>query len=94
MALLNVRLDAEDARRVAELKRAGVQLSGVVRRAIRSEHQRRIGNRHGGEHAAEVMAEIYAACPDPKDTPRRSYDVHDSKQARSAIMKKLRARRR
>ena len=92
-SLLNVRLDAEDAHRVADLKRAGVQLSSLVRQAIRSEHRRRIGNQQGRRRAAEVMAEIYAASPDPAAVSKRSYDVHDSEQASRAITKKLRTRR-
>jgi len=91
---LNVRLDAEDAHRVADLKRAGVQLSNLVRQAIRSEHRRRIGNQQRRRRAAVIMAEIYAACPDPTGLSKRSYDVHDSEQARRAIAKKLRSRRR
>jgi hypothetical protein len=92
-SLLNVRLDAEDSRRADDLKRAGVQLSTLVRQAIRSEHQRRIGGRHARRRAAQVMAEIYAASPDPPGLSKRSYDVHDSEQARRAIRKKLRVRR-
>ncbi len=90
MALLSVRLAAKDARRVSDLERAGVHLSRVVREAIRSEHARLLGNKKGRRRAAEVMREIYAAAPDPENLPKRRYDVHDSRQAKRAIVKKLR----
>jgi predicted nucleic acid-binding protein len=39
--LLNVRLSPDDARRAAELREEGVQISDVVREAIRAEYLRR-----------------------------------------------------
>ena len=35
MSLLNVRLSPDDARRAAELRKAGIQISDIVRQAIR-----------------------------------------------------------
>jgi hypothetical protein len=90
MTLLNVRLDAEDARRASALKRAGVQLSRIVREAIRAEHDRRLGSERTGRAARDIMAQIYADCPDPPDLPARSYEVSDRKAAKRAIVRKLR----
>jgi len=89
MKLLNVRLDADDARLVSQLRQAGVEISGIVREAIRAEHGRRVGRR-GRPRPAEVMAAIYAAHPDPPGLPRRRYDMRDRRAARRAIVRKLR----
>lgn len=94
MAVLNVRLSAEDERRAKALKRAGVQLSNIVREAIRAEHERRLGRRSERESAREVMAKIYAAHPDPPDSPARPYAMDDRRAARQAILAKLRKGRR
>jgi hypothetical protein len=93
MKLLNVRLDAEDARRAEALKRAGVPLSRIVREAIRAEHERRLGASVRGRRASEIMAEIYAAFPDPAGLPARSLDTRNRSQVRRAIVGKLRDRR-
>lgn len=89
MKLLNVRLDADDTRLVSQLRQAGVEISRVVREAIRAEHGRRVGRR-GRPRPAEVMAAIYAAHPDPPGLPRRRYDMRDRRAARRAIVRKLR----
>lgn len=94
MALLNVRLDAEDERRAKALKRAGVQLSRIVREAIRAEHQRRLGGGTARGAASAVMANIYAAYPDPPGVRSRRYATDDREAARRAILRKLRKRRR
>lgn len=94
MAVLNVRLSADDERRAKALKRAGVQLSNIVREAIRAEHERRLGRRSARESAREVMATIYAAHPDPPGLPARRYAVEDRRAARQAIVAKLRKDRR
>jgi hypothetical protein len=93
MPLLNVRLDAEDARRVAELRQAGVQISGLLRRAIRAEHEERVGKRTGGRAAAELLARIYAELPDTPDVRPRGYDLRDRRAVRAAVEKRARARR-
>jgi hypothetical protein len=85
MALLNVRLDAEDARKVAELRRAGVQISTLVRQAIRAEHEQRVGKRAGGRTAAALVARIYADLPDTPDVVPRGFDLRDRRRVRAAI---------
>lgn len=93
MALVNVRLEAEDARRVAELRRAGVQISGIVRQAIRDEHARRVGKRAGGRAAAALLARIYADHPDTPDVRPRGFDLRDRRAVRAAVEKRERRRR-
>ena len=93
MRLLNVRLSAEDARRVAELRKTGVQISRIVRDVIRVEHDRRVRQRRARRRTDEILAEIYAAHPDPPGTLWRTFDLRDRKAARQAILRKLRRRR-
>ena len=93
MKLLNVRLGEDDARKVARLRQAGVQISRVVREAIRAEHDRRIGRRETPRHPAEIMAEIYAAYPDPPGLPARRVDLRDRRAVRRAVLARMRRRR-
>lgn len=93
MPLLNVRLSADDAQRAAELRKTGVQISRLVREAIRVEHDRRVQRRRAQQGTAQMLAEIYAAYPDPPPAPRRAYDLRDRTAAREAILRKLRRRR-
>lgn len=86
MKLLNVRLDDEDARKVARLRQAGVQLSRVVREAIRTAYDRQIGERSRRRDPAEIMAEIYAAYPDPPGLPPRRLDLRDRRAVRRAVV--------
>jgi post-segregation antitoxin (ccd killing protein) len=89
MKLLNVRLDEDDARRAAELRGAGVQISRIVRDAIRAEHDQRIGERRERRRASDVMARIYAEHPDPPGVPRRRLDLRDRRAVRRAIAARL-----
>jgi Arc/MetJ-type ribon-helix-helix transcriptional regulator len=93
MALVNVRLDEEDARRVAELRRAGIQISGVVRQAIRDAHARRVGERAGGRAAMALLARIYADHPDTPGVRRRGFDLRDRQAVRAAVQKRARGKR-
>jgi hypothetical protein len=93
MALVNVRLDAEDARRVAELRRAGVQISSIVREAIRAQHEQQVVKRAGGRAAAALLARIYADLPDTPDVRAREYDLRDRRAVRAAVAKRARTRR-
>ena len=93
MPLLNVRLTTDDARRAAELRKTGVQISQIVRDVIRAEHDRRVGGRRARGRTDEILAEIYAAHPDPPGAPRRAFDLRERKAARREILRKLRRRR-
>jgi hypothetical protein len=54
MALLNVRLDEEDARTAAALRRAGVPISTIVRDAIRTEYAKRIARPKALRRASQI----------------------------------------
>ncbi|HMH50016.1 MAG TPA: hypothetical protein VK548_07265 [Candidatus Acidoferrum sp.] len=92
--LLNVRLSPDDARRAVELRKTGVKISRIVREAIRAEHDRRVKRSRARQATADILADIYAAHPDPPRMPRRAFDLRDRKAAREAILGKLHRRRR
>jgi hypothetical protein len=94
MPLLNVRLSAEDARRAAELREDGIQISNVVREAIRAEYLRRRRGAPGHRRPSLIVKSILEALPDPVDTPRRAIDPVDRHAVRRHIAAKLRAGRR
>lgn len=93
MKLLNVRLDSADARLAADLRKAGVQISRLVRDAIRAEHDQRIGKRRRRPRARDVMARIYAEHPNPPGLPRQRLDLRDRRAVRRTIAKRLGRRR-
>ena len=66
MKLLNVRLGPDDSRIVAKLRKEGVQISRIVREAIRSAYTARqtVGGKR--RRPSDIMAEIYAEYPDPR----------------------------
>jgi hypothetical protein len=90
--LLNVRLSPDDARRAAELREEGVQISDVVREAIRAEYLRRRPGRPGNRRPSLIVKEILAALPDPAEAPR-AVDPSDRHAVRRHIAAKLRGRR-
>jgi hypothetical protein len=92
MKLLNVRLDAADARCAEELRRAGVQISRLVRDAIRSEYAQRLGVRGKRRGPRDIMSQIYAEHPDPPRQPRRRLDLTDRHALRRAIRRRTRRR--
>ena len=93
MKLLNVRLGPEDARLAAELRKHGVELSSVVREAIRTAYSARARKGKGRRRASEIMAEIYAQIPDPPGLALPRYDLRDRRRVRRAITARLRRRR-
>jgi hypothetical protein len=86
--LINVRLEAEDAGKVRALKERGVELSAIVRKAIRSEYSRRVVS-PAHTDAAQVLREIYATYP-AAPAPRRTFDVHDRRSFAAAIGRHVR----
>jgi lambda repressor-like predicted transcriptional regulator len=93
MRLLNVRLGPEDSRIAAELRKEGIQLSRVVREALRAAHTLRRASRSRRGRASAIMAEIYAQFPDPPGLPRRRFDLRDRRSVRRAIAAQAKRRR-
>lgn len=83
MKTLNVRLGAEDERRIKALQRAGVVVSDLVRAAIRDEHDRRLG-RASKKRPSEILDEIFAAVPEQDEEGPR-VDATDRRAVRAHI---------
>jgi hypothetical protein len=92
MALVNVRLDTDDVRRVAELRKAGVQLSQLVRSAIRAEHEQRVARGTPKLPPSTIVKQILASLPDPAGTPRSKRRT-DRRAIKRRIVAKLKRQR-
>ena len=91
--LVNVRLDEDRLRKARSLRARGVTLSDLVREAI-DERFDKLNARRTRADIVAVMQDIFEQSPDPPDLPPRTYNVHDRKEARDAILRKLRRRQR
>ena len=91
--LLNVRLAPEDARMAAHLKQEGVQLSTVVRDAIRVAYDQRVRLRARPRRLSALMEEIYLAVPDRGGRRPTTYDLRDRRSVRRVAVARLRRRR-
>lgn len=89
MGLLNVRLSPEDASKAAALREAGVPISALVRGAIRSEYERRLGRGRGGRRPSAVVTEILERLPDAPGTGRRGFALTDRRAVRRHIRTRL-----
>jgi len=90
--LVNVRLDEERLRKVRKLRENGIAISDVLRDAIDQRFEQLPPARKPRDVAA-ILARIYERYPDPPGLRPLGYSVHDRKQARRAILRKLRRRR-
>jgi hypothetical protein len=93
MKLLNVRLAPEDARMAAHLKQEGIQLSTVVRDAIRVAYDQRVRLRTRPRRLSSLMEQIYLSVPDRGGRRRPMYDLRDRRSIRRVIVARLRRRR-
>jgi hypothetical protein len=84
MKLLNVKLEDSDVAKVAALRGGGVNISDLVRHAIRGEYERRNGKRRPGD-IEKLLASIYAAHPIPPGVRRPKVDLRDRHAVRRAI---------
>ena len=89
MSLLNVRLGPEEERMAAALRGAGVAISGLVREALRSEYERRIGGRKRQPKGSEVVAAIIESLPDPPALLARDFSAEDPRAVRRYVRAKL-----
>lgn len=93
MKFLNVRLGPVDARLAAELRERGVQLSRIVREAIRAAHGQQVNPRATRRRPSAVVAAIYAEFPDPPGLARLCDDLRDRRSVRRAITARMRRTR-
>jgi len=90
--LINVRLDDERARKARTLQANGIVLSDLVREAI-DERFEELRQSAKPPNPKSIIQRIFAQYPDPSDLPPRTYNVHDRREARQAIRKRLRRKR-
>lgn len=88
MKLVNVRLSEEDAARVAELRREGVELSELVREAVRARHLA-IRPPLRPHDVRVVLNAIYARHPLDDEDERPVVDMTDRRSVRRLVRSKL-----
>lgn len=92
MKLVNVRLSEEDAAKVADLRRQGVELSEVVREAVRARHLA-LRPPLGPGDVRPMLEAIYARHPLDDEHERPEVDTTDRHAVRELIRRKLQRRR-
>lgn len=90
MAVLNVRLAPEDQRLAQDLRDEGVELSGIVRDAIRTEHARRIGKRARRPKPSAVVRALIEAHPAPVGSRPTRPDPRDRRAVQAFVAATLR----
>ena len=92
MRLLNVRLGPDDAVLVKRLRRRGVEISKVVREAIRAAAgpNRKLSARD----VDRALDEIYARHPDPSGSAPLPVAARDRRALRAHVQERLRRTRR
>lgn len=91
--LVNVRLDENRLRKARALRERGVVLSNLIREAIDHRFDQVSGPRMPRD-VEGLLARVFERYPDPPDLPPLGYNVYDRTEARGAIRRKLRRRRR
>ena len=87
--LVNVRLDEDRLRKAGRLRESGVTMSDLVRQAIDERFEALTASRNTRDVKA-VLTHVLNRYPDPADLPARTYDVHDRRAARAAVVRTLR----
>ena len=87
-------MSSEDLAKVRDLQKQGVNVSELMRDAIRAEHQRRAPRRYTKRQVDAILGEIHSKYPDPKDRPPKSVNPHDRRAFREMIRNKVRGNRR
>jgi Ribbon-helix-helix protein, copG family len=91
--LVNIRLDDEYYRKTQVLRAKGTNISALMREAI-DERLERLEKQSKPLDVNAILKRLYEKYPDPANLPEPNYDVHDRHQAREAIVRKLRGKRR
>ena len=92
--LVNVRLDEERLRKAKALRKKGISLSDLVRAAIDQRCEHALSSR-GPRDVRAIFTRLDAEYPiSARDLGPLKYDVHDRRQAATAIRKRLVRRRR
>jgi len=92
MKLVNVRLSDDDAAKVADLRREGVELSEVVREAVRARHLT-LQPALSPKDVEPLLESIYARHPLTAKDERPAVDTTNRRAMQKFIRSKLRRRR-
>lgn len=92
MKLVNVRLSDEDAMRVADLRQHGVELSEVVREAVRARHLA-LRPPLRRQDVRTALSGIYARHPLAPELEAPAVDATDRRAVARHVRTKLRGRR-
>lgn len=92
MAIINVRLDPDDAQKARALRLGGTRISALVRKAIRDEYARRADATLRSRRRSEVVARVIAEIP-VVGTGARKFALDDRRAVRKHIAGKLRGTR-
>jgi hypothetical protein len=92
MKLVNVRLSDDDAAKVADLRREGVELSEVVREAVRARHLA-LRPALSAKDVEPMLQSIYARHPLEANDERTVVDTTNRRTMQKFIRNKLRRRR-
>ena len=80
-------------RRRATVGDVAVDIVSVVREAIDRQYEQLLES-SSRRNVEAIMKQIYERYPDPPGLLPRDYDVHDRDEAKSAVLRKLRRKRR
>ena len=92
MKLVNVRLSDDDAAKVADLRREGVELSEVVREAVRARHLT-LRPALSAKDVEPLLESIYARHPLDANDERPIVDTTNRRAVQKLTRSKLRRRR-
>jgi hypothetical protein len=92
--LINVRLNDEDEAKLAALRAQGQEVSDLVRKAIRSEYERRKPAKRTAVDAERIMRELDEKYPTPADAPRHGIDTTNRQEVQQFIREQLEQKRR
>ncbi len=90
MKMLTVRLNEQDAQRVAALRRQGVEISSLVREAIARQSNGRNGLIKKPSDVDPVLKGIYQRYPHRPGEKKTELDLRDRQAVARAIRKRLR----
>jgi hypothetical protein len=88
--MLTVRLSEQDARRVADLHRQGIEISSLVREAIARHPNGSNGLIKKPSDVERVLKEIYRRYPDEPAEKQPKLDLRNRQAVARAIRKRLR----
>jgi hypothetical protein len=92
MPLINVRLSAEDARKVKALRAEGVEISELVRAAINAAYVKSDARPRTAKQVTAMLKRIYERYPEPDGYQPTGVNTADRHAAAEYIRQRIRSR--